>query len=694
MSPDRLSEMDELDALGAELAEAGRIARVAVTPRSRPDPVFTMRLRAGLLDAFGSSLMVPADDAEAPNLVEPMPRHLEVSSPRAEEVAASLAPLAAASAETPEPIDRARRTGSLGPAFFTRLGRSVRPRSGETSAAAPELIRGLEEGTGSASTGAPTRLRPAIRWRVRGQAMPSRWVGLGVAASLIVGLLAAGSFLLRPVEAPARADAALAATLLRNGSSTELTPGTTLLQGDEIRVAQGGLAYLTLASNHVRLDAGADLRLDSLEPTAIEVDQLAGRVYHRVLLPSGGTYSVLTGDVAWKAMGTAFDLDRRATSAGEEVLGLALQHDLQVAAPGYYGNVPQGSSAVFTLDASGAAAGAPSTSSIALQSLANPWLVENAQLDSRLGLPLGELAEVLNATPTPSESATPTPSPSAHETAAATEPPAAGTPAPTPAPTKTPQPTPTPTPKPAGIASLGSLSITHKANGSYSFSWPEYKGHGFQYYKIVYGPWGTSPTFNGSNYWACNTSPGDTTWTGFVTPGDYAVRVQVVDESSGKIVIRAQTQVARLTASLAVTKDLGNLNYHDNGDGTYTFWWTGYSELPFSYYKLVFGPYPSEPSYVTGSDYWAVPGSGSSSVTLTVGTNNGGSKKFQPGDWSVRIQAIGYPYGSAYVYAQTNLLHLTVAPPATPTPEPTPSPTPEPTPEPTPSLTAEPTPTA
>jgi hypothetical protein len=687
MSPDRLSEMDELDALGAELAEAGRIARVAVAPRSRPDPVFTMRLRAGLLDAFGSSLMAPADAADAPDLLEPLPRQVELTGPRAEDAAASLAPLAAASAEAPEPKDPARGAGLAGLAFFTRLGRSIRPGSGRASPPV-EVLRGADADDRPGSTGSPTRLRPAIRWRVRGQARPSRWVGLGVAATLIVGLLAAGTLLLRPEEVPVRADQAVAATLLRGGSSSTLTPGTTLAQGDEVRVGPGGLAYLTVASNHVRLDAGADVRLDSLEPTAIVIDQLAGRVYHRVLLPRGGTYSVVTGDVDWKAVGTAFDLDRLATASGEQVLGLALQHDLQVAAPGYYGNVPQGSSAVFALDASGSAAGAPTTGSIALQSLWSPWLIANAQLDAQLGLPLGELAEVVNATPAPSESAAPTAAPSASETTAATEAPTRS-PAPTPAPSKTPQPTPTPTPKPTGVAYLGSLSISQNANGSYSFSWPKYSGHGFEYYKLVYGPWGTQPTFKGSNYWACNDSVGDTNWTGFVEPGDWAVRLQVVDESSGKIVIRAQTQVVRLKVSVPATKDLGGLQWRDNGDGTYKFSWTGYSDLPFSYYKLVFGPDPSDPSYVTGSPYWAVPGTGATSVKLTVGEGN-----FQPGVWSVRIQAIGYPFGSAYVYAQTSVAHVTVSPPATPTPEPTPTPTIEPTPTPTPEPTPTPSPTA
>ena len=69
----------------------------------------------------------------------------------------------------------------------------------------------------------------------------------------------------------------------------------------------------------------------------------------------------------------------------------------------------------------------------------------------------------------------------------------------------------------------------------------------------------------------------------------------------------------------------------------------------------------STPDYPTGhGSYWAVPGTGDTSATVPVA----------PGDYSVRIQAIGYPNG-AYAYAQTAVLHL-VVPAPTPTPTPTP----------------------
>jgi hypothetical protein len=125
-------------------------------------------------------------------------------------------------------------------------------------------------------------------------------------------------------------------------------------------------------------------------------------------------------------------------------------------------------------------------------------------------------------------------------------------------------------------------------------------------------------------------------------------------------VIRAQTNVVRLKVTAAATlppaQDLGALNAVDNHDGTFTFNWTGYSGGSYNYYKLVYEPTASgkTPSYPGGSAFWAVPSKGDTSVTLTLGVNN-----FMPGDYKVRIQAIGYPDGP-YAYAQTTVLTLTV----------------------------------
>jgi hypothetical protein len=134
------------------------------------------------------------------------------------------------------------------------------------------------------------------------------------------------------------------------------------------------------------------------------------------------------------------------------------------------------------------------------------------------------------------------------------------------------------------------------------------------------------------------------------------VRLQVVDETGSKTLIRAQTNVVHLVvtpaASLSPTVDLGPLGFTDNGDGTYDFSWSAYTGGSFSYYKLAWETTASgkEPSYPAGSHYWAVPPAGATSTgPIAIGS----------GDYQVRIQAIGYPNG-AYAYAQTTILHLIV----------------------------------
>ncbi len=113
--------------------------------------------------------------------------------------------------------------------------------------------------------------------------------------------------------------------------------------------------------------------------------------------------------------------------------------------------------------------------------------------------------------------------------------------------------------------------------------------------------------------------------------------------------------------SLAPTVDLGALNAVDNPDGSVTFSWTAYTGGSFSYYKLVYETTASgkTPSYPGGSPYWAVPGTGDTSTTVT---------GIAPGDYQVRIQAIGYPNGSAYAYAQTSVIHVHIAAPQDPAP--------------------------
>lgn len=688
MSPEQHpSEMEQLDLLAVELAESGKIARVSTVHRGRPDPVFTMRLRNELLLSFGSVAMVKLEDAEAPTLISPMPAPVALGSD-VDLVAFEARDQDAA----PQPFEPRAAVEPFRPSLarFGRLVRSSRDagrRPVAVMAAADDATvvddRQVDGAQLQAPAG-PARLRANVRLLLlRPTSRHSRFVGLGLAACLALMAVLLGSGLLAPVKAPARVDQAIAASLVHGDNLTPLAAGALLTQGDEIRVGAGGLAYLTVADSIVRLDAGADLRLDSLDARDLQVSQLAGRVYHRVLLPDGGSYRVMTGGVAWQATGTAFDLDRRTNAATDQVLGLALQHDLRVTGSGVDASVPQGTSALVTL-ASSSSAGSAATSPIGSSTLDNPWLLANATLDARLGLPLGLLADAAHISAPPTTTAHPTDALPTTDVPAGT---AAGTPAvptATPAaPTHAPTARPTAAPTKPGIPNLGSLSVTDTGGGTFSFSWPRYTGSGFEYYKLVYAPWGTNPTYNGSNYWACPSNPADTSWAGAVDPGNWGVRLQVIDTTSGKVVVRAQTNVVHLDVPLPAAKPLGTLTVVTNSNGTVTFSWTKYTGS-FSYYKLVFEPQGGDPSYPGGSPYWAVPGTNQTSVTLTVGAGNGGNAKFDPGNWSVRIQAIGYPGGNAYAFAETSIQDVAVSAPATPTPAtPTPATTPTPTASPT-----------
>ncbi len=667
MSLDELNEMEQLDDLAAELAEAGRVARATVAARGRPEPAFAMRLRAELLRELPSGTSV-VDTPSVENGVTEVPlppsRPLGVS-PWLVERRNGHRPFAVERRAVPNEVDLtilAPDPRTLDDARAAQAGKRW-----ATDGIGEPAERGFPPAEGAEEPGRVTALHPSVHWHIPTRAMPSRWIAAGLAASVAIATLFYGSGVFWPERATATADQAIAATLVRGGASSALAAGGELQEGDEIRVAAGGRATLALGTSIVRLDSGAALRLASLDPYHEAVDQLAGRAYHRVSVPAGGDYQVITDSATWVAHGTAFDIERMAIAGGgEEVRGLALQHGVDLRGPGLEASLPEGTSAVVVLRANGVQLDTPVMEPIGSQTLADAWLAENAGLDARLGLPLGLLASIASPTPTIEPTPEATPEPATVPTEAATPAPTPSpTPTPTPAPTPKPTPKPTPTPAPAGPPNLGQLTITDKGGGTYKFQWPKYTGSGFQYYKLVYAPWGTEPNFPSSPYWACNSPATATSWTGSIAAGDYAVRLQVVDESKG-VVIRAQTNIVRLTVtapSLPPTVDLGTLGVSPpDVDGRYTFSWNAYTGGPFSYYKLSGVPYPETPGYAEGKGYWEVIGPGTTSATINV----------ESGTWNINVEAIGYPGGPPYAYGRTTVLTLVVS-------DPTPTPIPDPT---------------
>jgi hypothetical protein len=625
-----MNDLEQLDGLSRELADAGRLARVTSAPVERPNPAFAMRLRSELLrqlpSAQAAEIVPNRGDSTAPLDVVPLPPARPVGA-------------------TSHAIDRCDADRPFG--------------TGEPAAA--RASRDIAEDEADADPGRVTRLRPSVRWRMPVRVMPSRYFAAGLAACLAIGgLIAAGGFF-APTEATAIADQATSATIVRAGSSAALVSGTTLREGDEIRVGPGGSAALTLGGSHVRLAAGADLVLTELDANHTAVNQIAGRVYHRVAVPAGGDYTVTTATVTWQAHGTAFDIDRHPTPAGEEVRGLALLDGLDVSGPNLRDTLEQGTSATIELSG-GAVAGSPVIEPIAATSLLDAWLRSNAELDARLGLPLGLLAGLVSPEPTSTHEATAAPTEAPTDTV--TAPPTATsnpTDGPSARPSATPRPTARPTPRPTARPGLGNIAAVHNSDGTYTLSWSGYTGPiAIDYYKICFTDTASGPFGYVEGIGNC-TPVTDPTWTDSLTPAHWRVKVEAIYYPGGVATSVAETAILKLTvtASTATLPPPQTLSIHvtDNGDGTWTFSWSAYTGgQAFDYYKLVFTePYSSgaDPSYLNGASYWAALSPGTTSVTLTEGDG-----QFVAGDYAFRVEAVGYPGGTGYDYAKSGVYEL------------------------------------
>lgn len=366
--------------------------------------------------------------------------------------------------------------------------------------------------------------KPKARVRVSVPHVPTKWVLVGVVACLVVAVGVYGaSVLMAPDHGAATAQETTSATLIRAGVRTDLTSYQELQVDDEIQAGAGGHVNLAIDDSHVRLAAGADVKLLKIDRAHVVLDQLAGEVYYRVDVPAGGDYIVNTGSVEWVASGTAFDLTRspRASATGDEVVGLAVvdRVDIQGAGIGTTLQLNEGMSATVELSPAGIADGPPVTGAISTEALTRAWIVNNANLDGQMELPMGVL--VLEASPSPTTTATSIPTPSPSEvpssspsatptvTASPSESPTV-VPSASPTQASTPKPTPTraPTPKPttAGPVNLGGLGFAASGNndGMYTFSWAPYSGgwDGNTEYRLVY-VMGTSgnPSYPASNFW-------------------------------------------------------------------------------------------------------------------------------------------------------------------------------------------------
>ena len=282
---------------------------------------------------------------------------------------------------------------------------------------------------------------------------PSWAAAIGI--GLIIGIvgLAAGRSVFTPTLPPSsRAVEAAGATLIRNGQGIDLGSGTAIQTGDEIRTAADGHAIVALGSSRARLAGNADLVVTAITADNIALEQVAGRVYHRVWVPAGGTYVVTTAGMTWTARGTAFDLERQPEPGGGTRLSLlTIENSVHVTATDISVTVPQGRQAEIVI---GAGTDAPNLSigpQIA-SALDDPWLVDNASRDVGEGFDPGGLANRAGFPVNTTASAAPT-----VEASASAAPPSIGAPSPTPSPIPSPsrsiepttEPTTEPTPTPS-----------------------------------------------------------------------------------------------------------------------------------------------------------------------------------------------------------------------------------------------------
>ena len=345
--------------------------------------------------------------------------------------------------------------------------------------------------------GLARRRLPRVAWHRPNVRRAPSWAA-AIAAGLIIGLagLGAGRALLAsPVPPASQALDVAGATMLRAGQVVPLVSGANIQAGDEVRTAPGGHAFVALGASRVRLSGSADLIVTAVADNRIVLQQVAGRIYHRVSQPDGGTYAVATAGVTWTSRGTAFDLDREPEPGGGTRLTLlTVEHAVLVDGPGVSVTVPQGREADLVVgtgsEATDFSTGVPDASV-----LADPWLAENAARDVADGFAPGILAAIpasqgpseppaATASPTPVPTPTPSPSPTTEPSASPT-----ATPVPTATPTVEPttQPTPKATPEPTATPTPGptqTLGLTVRAcPGGTILDWSAASSATFDHYK-------------------------------------------------------------------------------------------------------------------------------------------------------------------------------------------------------------------
>jgi len=493
-----------------------------------------------------------------------------------------------------------------------------------------------------------------------------RWSALAIAAVVLVAVVGLRPFDLRSGPADLRAGDVAAATLTRDGATSELTAAEALRTGDFIETGRDGHATLELGANLVRLDGGSAIRL--VEATAIRIDlaQSAGRAWHRV----GGTdvtYTVRTAAVTWTADGTAFELRLESGPTLDDawVRAIGIEHDVAIGGPGLAATLHEGAVARIRLG------GAPgSVTDVALgpvggEDLLDPWLVENARRDARLGFDPGifegRLAEA-SGTPatTPAPAASPTPddptagSPAPAESADPPKATSAATSKPTPKPTL--RPTPTPIPKPTATpASLG-LTATACPGGFTKLTWTAAGADRFDHYQSIRSSTPSIPAVYPP------VAPGVAPDALYAPERTMLGAIDAGLEPGATVSYRTMAFTAEdvayaasgvRTVTVKAVKALGALTLAPDAAG-FTADWAPYagSDACFGFYKLVVSTTDPTPSYLDGATaVWVGESAAASSAVV---------ESLDPGTYHVRLEAfVDSPAGKLLV-AQTDAADVTI----------------------------------
>ena len=486
----------------------------------------------------------------------------------------------------------------------------------------------------------------------------SRWTITAAAAALVVALVGLNANLFLPVPAASRVTTAVGAELIRQGETTGLAIGTELRAGDEIRVGPNGSAGLQIGDSRVRLAGSSDVRLTTLDRANITLEQVEGRVWHRVVMPADGRYVVTTGGVSWTARGTAFDLERTTTgSTGDTVHALSVQHAIVASGNGLLVTVQEGHGATVIL---GDRPSIETTPVDATTAAADPWIRANAAMDTAAGLSVGMLdglpLAIATAAPTGNTSPAATASPTPTDLVAATTPPPTTPPAATPSPT--PRATPRPTPRPTPAPTLGTMGLTTLAcPGGVTLDWTVPDMAGINHIQVLRGTSGEIPM-------TYPLGPGITAIDGGYTTDVAKTSGFDVREVGGSDWYRAVAYSAQnkpiaasdiRSVSTLGPASLGPLGVSGSTPGELTFSWAplGAAADCFSYYKIVKSADDPAPSYLTGATAIAAIGDQSASGSLVTGLPAGGTYWF-------RVEAIRATSLGKFVVGASSVVQATI----------------------------------